>query len=100
MNNLIGSLITYAKSCCRASIKAMNDDCQKGISGNSLGIQASKKKHEQHQANWKEVNKLSLFHAAKASAAFLCQQNRWSVCHGIGCNISPKHPDLGRFDFL
>ena len=33
-----------------------------------------------------------MFYAAKASAAFLCQQNRWSVCHGIGCNISPKRP--------
>jgi LytS/YehU family sensor histidine kinase len=31
-------------------------------------------------------------YAAKAFAASLCQQNRWSVCHGIGCNISPKHP--------
>jgi len=25
----------------------------------------------------------------------LCQQNRWSVCHGIGCNISPKQPQYG-----
>ncbi|MES2426959.1 MAG: redoxin domain-containing protein [Bacteroidota bacterium] len=31
-------------------------------------------------------------YAAIASAASLCQQIRWSVCHGIGCNICPKRP--------
>ncbi|MBB5396129.1 hypothetical protein [Mucilaginibacter sp. AK015] len=70
----------------------MDDDYRKRYAVTTQVFQASKKKHERHQTNWEKVNKLSLFYAAKASAAFLCQQNRWSVCHGIGCNISPKHP--------
>ena len=47
MNELTGSLIRYAKSSCKASIKAMSDHHGQGVSGNSPSTKASKKKKDE-----------------------------------------------------
>jgi hypothetical protein len=48
--------------------------------------------------NWsigRKKGKMSICgYAAKASAAFLCQQTGGQFCHGIGWNISPKRPTM------